>query len=147
MLAPQCGPIIFTSSPSPTQVQQATLHLTNSSQGSQCHSGITGCKLLFTMLDKWTTMFYYLQKSPSILPNTQDPASPHLQQGNQCLSIHLHDSDIHHSVLLWSEGIPIRHALSDWGGIQKLIISAMARAHFISQDMCSTYSPSGKEVH
>lgn len=50
-------------------------------------------------------------------------------------------------VLLGSEGIPIRHALSDWGGIQKLIISTMARAHFRSQDMCATYSPSGKEVH
>lgn len=133
----ECGQILYFSiivpAHHPTQVQQATLHPTAVRVLGAIE--IRGFKLLFTMLDKWTAMFYYLQKSPSILPNTQDPASPYLQQGNQCPSIELHYSDIHPSFLLWSEGIPIRHALSDWGGIQKLIISTMARAHFISQDV------------
>lgn len=141
----ECGQILYFS----TSFYQLTIpntspagHLTpNSNQGSQCHTGITGCKPFFTMLNKWTAMFYYLQKSPSMLPNTQSPASPHLQQDNLHPSIQLHYSDIHPSFLLWSEGIPIRHALSDWGGIQKLIISTMGRA----QGVCSTYSPSGRE--
>ncbi len=138
--------VLTASSPSPSECQQVTLHLLTTrvlsavlgQQGGDNWSGGKGARE--------TPPWLYRQSSLSSFPHFHTPytcsvtcssprclcgrstpksrsASPNLQVNTFSQSNLISVND-HFLVLMWSEGIPISHESSDWGGNKKLITSA-----------------------